>query len=55
MRSRRGIRSAAFFTFSLIPSTPGTVSGITATPTGIENIGVYLAITISIRVDIVCK
>ena len=55
MYSCRGICSAAFFTFLLIPSTPGAAFSTTATPAGIENIRVYLVITISIRVNIVCK
>jgi len=54
MRSRRGTRSAAAFpTLLLIPSTPGTTSGTTAAPTGTENVGVYSAIAISTRVNIV--
>jgi len=54
MRSRRDIRfAAAPSTLLLIPSTPGAASSITAAPTGTENVGVYLAIAISIRVNIV--
>jgi len=56
MRSYRGIRFAITFpTFLLIPGTPGaTFSTITA-PTRMENIRVYLAIAISVRVNIVYK
>jgi len=54
MRSRRGIRSAAASpTLLLIPSTPGAASGTTAAPAGTENVGVYLAIAVSARVNIV--
>ena len=40
---------------SLIPGTPGAVSGTAATPAGMENVGVYSAIAVSVRVDIVCE
>jgi hypothetical protein len=54
VRSRKGTRSvAAPPTLSLIPSTPGAASGTTVTPTGTENVGVYSAIAVSARVDIV--
>jgi hypothetical protein len=56
MRSRRGIRSvAAPPTLLLIPSTPSIGSSTTTTPTSTENIRVYLAIAISIHVNIVYK
>ena len=55
MYSRRGIRFTIPPTLLLIPGTPGTTFSTTATPTNIENIGVYLAITISTRVNIVYK
>ena len=42
-------------TLSLIPSTPGAAFSTTTTPTGIENVRVYLVITISIHVNIVYK
>ena len=53
MRSRKGTRSvAAPPTLSPIPGMPGAASG-TVTPAGTENIGVYSAIAVSARVDIV--
>ena len=56
MRSRKGTRSAATPpTLLLIPSTPNTASSTTITPTSTENVRVYLAITISIYVNIVYK
>ena len=55
MYSCRGIRSAASLTLLLIPGTPNTAFSTTATLAGMENIGVYLVITISACVDIVCK
>ena len=56
MRSYRGTRSATTpFTLLLIPSTPSTTSSATTTPTKMENVGVYLVITISVRVNIVYK
>jgi len=56
MRSRRGIRSVTTPpTLLLIPNTPGTTSSTTTTPTSTENIRVYLAITVSARVNIVYK
>jgi hypothetical protein len=56
MRSRIGIRSAATpFTLLLIPSTPSAASSTTTAPTSIENVGIYLAIAISTRVNIVRK
>jgi hypothetical protein len=56
MRSRRGTRSvAAPPTLLLIPSTPSAASSTTATPTSIENVRVYLAIAVSIHVNIVYK
>ena len=39
----------------LIPGTPGAASGTTATPTGIENVGVYSAIAVFTCIDIVCE
>jgi hypothetical protein len=55
MRSYKGTRSIATSpTLLLIPSTSSTISG-TITPTSIENIRVYLAITISIYINIVYK
>ena len=53
MCSCRGTCFAALFTLSLIPGTPGAASGTAATPAGTENVGVYSAITISARVNIV--
>jgi len=54
MRSRRGTYSAtAPFTLLLIPGTPGTASGTTAAPAGTENVGVYSAIAVFVRVNIV--
>jgi len=54
MRSRRGIRfTATPFTLLLIPSTPGAAFNTTTAPTGTENVGVYSAIAISARVNIV--
>ena len=56
MRSYKGIRSIATPpTLLLIPSTPNTASSTTVTPTSIENVRVYLAIAISIYVNIVYK
>ena len=56
MRSCKGIYfAAAPLTLSLIPGTPGAASSTAATSASTENIGVYLAITISTRVDIVYK
>ena len=56
MRSRRGTRSAATpFTLLLIPSTPSTASSTTTTSASTENVRVYLAIIVSIRVNIVYK
>ena len=56
MYSCKGIYFAAVFpTLLLIPGTPGTVFNTTATPTGIENIGVYLAIAVFICINIVYK
>jgi hypothetical protein len=55
MHSRRGTRSAAAPpTLSLIPGTPSAASS-TVTPAGTENVGVYSAIAVSARVDIVCE
>ncbi len=54
MRSRRGTRFAATPpTLSLIPSTPSAAPRTPATPAGTENVGVYSAIAVSARVDIV--
>ena len=54
MRSHKGTRSIATpSTLLLIPSIPSTTSSTTITPTSTENIRVYLAIAISIRVNIV--
>ena len=56
MRNHKGIRSIATPpTLLLIPSTPNTTSSTTITPTSTENIRVYLAIAISIYVNIVYK
>ena len=56
MRSRRGIYFIAPSpTLLLISGTPGVGSSTTATPAGTENIGVYLAIAIFPRVNIVCE
>ena len=56
MRSYRGTRStAAPFTLLLIPSTPGAASSTTTAPASTENVGVYLAITVSVHVNIVCE
>ena len=55
MRSYKGTRSITTPpTLLLIPSTPSTTSS-TITPTSTENVRVYLVITISTRVNIVCK
>ena len=55
MRSHKGTRSIATpSTLLLIPSTPSTASS-TITPTSIENIRVYLAIAVSVHVNIVYK
>ena len=55
MRSRKGIYSTTPPTLLLIPGTPGAAFSTAATSTNIENIGVYLVIAISTRVDIVYK
>ena len=56
MRSRRSTHSTAIPpTLLLIPSTPSTTSSTATAPTSIENVKVYLAIAISIHVDIVYK
>jgi len=56
MRSYRGTRSVAIPpTLLLIPRTPGAAFSTTATPTSTENVGVYLVIAISARVNIVYK
>ena len=56
MRSRKSIYSATTpFTLLLIPGTPSTTSGTTATFTGIKNVRVYLAIAISTHINIVCE
>jgi len=56
VRSHKGIYStAAPPTLSLIPSTPSAASSTAATPTGIENVRVYLAIAVSTYVNIVYK
>ena len=55
MRSRKGTRSIATPpTLLLISSTPNTTFS-TITPASIENIKVYLAIAISIYINIVYK
>ena len=55
MRSHKGTRSVATPpTLLLIPSIPSATSS-TITPASIENIRVYLVITISTRVNIVYK
>jgi len=54
MRSRRGTYStAASSTLLLIPSTPSAASSTTAAPTSTENVRVYSAIAVSVRVNIV--
>ena len=56
MHSCKGICSAiASFTLLLIPGTPSVTFGTAVTPTGMENVGVYSAIAVSVRVDIVCE
>ena len=56
MRSCIGIRSTtAPPTLLLIPSTPSAASSTTTAPTSTENVRVYLAITISVYVNIVYK
>ena len=56
MRSHRGTYfTTVFFILLLIPSTPSAVFGTAAAPISTENVGVYLAIAISTRVNIVCK
>jgi len=56
MRSRRGTHSTTTPpTLLLIPSTPSTTSSTTAAPTSTENIKVYLAIAVSVCIDIVYK
>jgi len=56
MRSRRGTYSVAVpLTLLLIPRTPSAAFNTTATSAGIENVGVYLAIAVSARVNIVCE
>jgi len=55
MRSRKGTCSiAAPPTLLLIPSTPSTTSS-TIAPTSTENVGVYLVIAVSARINIVYK
>ena len=55
MRSRKGTYFVAIpLTLSLIPGTPGAVSG-TITSVSTENVGVYLVIAISMCVNIVYK
>jgi len=54
MHSRKGTRfTIAPPTLSLIPGMLGVTLGTFATPAGIEDIGVYSAIVVSARVDIV--
>ena len=54
MCSCKGIYfTATLFTLLLIPGTPSTAFSTAATPAGIENIGVYLAIAIFIYINIV--
>jgi len=56
MRSRRGTHFiTASHTLLLIPSMPATTSSTITTPISTENIKIYLAITISARVNIVYK
>jgi len=56
MRSHNGTHSAAAPPiFLLIPCTPSTVSSTAAAPISIENVGIYLVITIFTRVNIVYK
>ena len=56
MRSYRGTRSTvAPPTLLLIAGTRSTASSTAAAPASIENVGVYLAITVSARVNIVYK
>jgi len=51
-RGRRGTCSAATpLTLSLIASTPGAAAAFAST----RSVGVYLAIAVSTRVNIVCK
>ena len=55
MRGRRGTRSAAApLTLLPIASTLGTAIAAT-TSASIESVRVYLAIAVSVRVNIVCK
>jgi hypothetical protein len=56
MRSYRGIRSVATPpTLLLILNTPSATSSTTTTFASMENVRVYLVITISTRVNIVYK
>jgi hypothetical protein len=56
MRSYKGTRSIATPpTLLLIPSTPSATSSTTITPTGMENVRVYLVIAVSAYINIVCK
>jgi len=56
MRSYRGIHStAAPPTLLLIPSTPSATSSTITAPTSTENVRVYSAIAVSVRVNIVYK
>ena len=56
IRSHRGTYSATTsFILLLIPSTPSTTFSTTTTPTNTENIRVYLAIAVSIYINIVYK
>ena len=53
MHGCRVTHSAITLTLSLIPGTPSAASGSAATPAGTVNVGVYSAIAVSARVDIV--
>ena len=56
MHSRKDIYSTTTSpTLSLISGTPSAAFSTIATPTNIENVGVYLAIAISIYINIVYK
>ena len=55
MRSRKGIYFTTPPTLLLIPGTPSATFSTTTTPTNIENIGVYSAITIFTYINIVYK
>ena len=53
MRSCKGIHFATTpSTFLLIFSTPSTTFSTATTPTGMENVKIYLAITVSVYINI---